>query len=181
MTQERIELRFNPGNPEENALLEALEAQGGEYGGKGRFLKARLLLGYVAIMRELASIQQEHDPLSALDRLARSVSSGHYRVLRELLCDRPVVTQGVMTEPYVSPMPTEAKALSLRTEAIEARSLPDAPIAMVIEVPTLEVVNSMVAPDNDVEKVDPASSVVVPAANPNWASRFASIAGKKEE
>lgn len=85
--QERIELRFSPGNPDERALITALEAQGEAYGARGRFLKARLVKGYYAIMKEVDVIRQESDPLAALDHLAQSVNSGHYRVLRALLTD----------------------------------------------------------------------------------------------
>lgn len=88
MAQERIELRFSPGDADERALIEALEAQGGEYGVKGRFLKARLMRGYHAVLKEVDGIERDSDPLAALDRLAQSVNSGHYRVLRALLTAR---------------------------------------------------------------------------------------------
>jgi hypothetical protein len=91
MAQERIELRLSPANPEEQALNEALLREGDSYGAKGRFLKARALRGYVAFVREVESIRRETDPLAALDRIAQSVNSGHYRVLRALLYARTAV------------------------------------------------------------------------------------------
>jgi hypothetical protein len=91
MVQERIELRLSPANPEEQALNEALLREGDGYGVKGRFLKARALRGYVAFVREVESIRRETDPLAALDRIAQSVTSGHYRVLRALLYARTAI------------------------------------------------------------------------------------------
>lgn len=85
MAQERIELRFSPVNADERALIDALESQGEQYGARGRFLKSRLVRGYYALVREVERIEQESDPLAALDRLAQSVNAGHYRVLRALL------------------------------------------------------------------------------------------------
>ena len=101
MAQERIELRFSPGDADERALIDALEAQGGEYGVKGRFLKARLVRGFDAVLKELDGIERESDPLAALDRLARSVNSGHYRVLRALLSQR----QRLGARPAAGPHP----------------------------------------------------------------------------
>ncbi|MDB6014966.1 MAG: hypothetical protein JWL65_7216 [Gammaproteobacteria bacterium] len=92
MAQERIELRLSPANPEEQALNEALLREGDGYGAKGRFLKARVLRGYVAFVREVESIRRETDPLAALDRIAQSVNSGHYRVLRALLYARTAIS-----------------------------------------------------------------------------------------
>jgi len=88
MAQERIELRFSPGNPNERALIDALGAQGDEYGVKGRFLKERLLQGYAVLQREIEGFMKERDPMAALDLVAATVDAKHYRVLKVLLSDK---------------------------------------------------------------------------------------------
>lgn len=132
MAQKRIELRITPINHDEKALVDALDALGDEYGAKGRFLKARLLRGYVAIMREVESIKQESDPLAALDRLAQSVNSGHYRVLRALLYERtaPVATT-LAAQPAVASSPAalassaDSAPRPPRAEVLVAESVPE--------------------------------------------------------
>lgn len=109
MAQERIELRFSPGNPNERALIDALGALGDEYGAKGRFLKERLLQGYAAILRELDGFMQESDPMAALDRVAASVDAKHYRVLKVLLTSK-VSGQGLLQPQAVSVKAASAAA-----------------------------------------------------------------------
>lgn len=109
MTLKRLELRFLTTTEEDRALLQAFEAEEG-YGEKARFLKARLLRGYVAVMRQVADIKGEPDPLAALDKLAHSVNAGHYRVLRALLYERQASLHEVppAPAPAVERMPAAA-------------------------------------------------------------------------
>jgi hypothetical protein len=158
MAQERIELRLSPANPDEQALNVALDRLGEEYGAKGRFLKVRLLRGYVAFMREVESIRRESDPLAALDRIAQSVNSGHYRVLRAMLYVRtPTHASGGKSAPESAHASQPAPAQPL---VEHARAPSAAPI---------EPTSSSSQPDTS---APPAVAV------PNW-SVFAEIAGKK--
>lgn len=87
MTLERLEVRFSPSSSDEQAIIAALDSLT-EYGAKGRFLKSRLISGYVRILREIESIKQESDPLTSLSRVAASMDSGTYYALRALLYAR---------------------------------------------------------------------------------------------
>jgi hypothetical protein len=105
MTQERIELRFSPGNPTEKALIEALTELGDEYGAKGRFLKTRLLKGFTTILDQLDGLMGEGDPRAALDRLSSSIDAKHYRVLKVMLLARLSPGQGGEDAPEVGSVP----------------------------------------------------------------------------
>ena len=129
MAQERIELRFSPGNPNERALIDALNALGDEYGAKGRFLKERLLKGYTAILHELDGFMQEGDPMAALDRFAPSVDSKHYRVLKVLLTSRmggqTVIPATHVAAPAAAVPPSAARSIEPAAEV----AAPAAPVA----------------------------------------------------
>jgi hypothetical protein len=163
MAMERIELRLSPANPEERALIEALESHSGEYGAMGRFLKARLLRGYVAFQREVEAIRSESDPLAALDRLAQSINSGHYRVLRALL--------------YPQTLAVGVSASTARVNAILAATAED-------ERGTNDFPAAPTRPGPELPIERPASAAqVTESANPapplpNWPA-FAAIAGSK--
>jgi hypothetical protein len=162
MALERIELRLSRANPEECALIEALEQQSGEYGAMGRFLKTRLLRGYVAFAREVQAIRLERDPLAALERLAQSINSGHYRVLRALLYPQPVS----VPEPASSDV--DNKVLTMALDRAAHVKGPPAP----------EVLADLVS-----ETQSTASPTLTPdsahgSTSPNW-SAFAAIAGTK--
>jgi hypothetical protein len=161
MALERIELRLSPANPEERALIEALESQSGEYGAMGRFLKARLLRGYVAFMREVEAIRLESDPLAALDRLAQSINSGHYRVLRALLYPQTPVA-GVSASPV-----RENAAPAATAEKARATDFPAAPRTRAHEAP-------IKPPSSSAQLPESASA----QPTPNWPA-FAAIAGSK--
>lgn len=139
MAQERIELRFSPGNPNERALIDALGALGDEYGAKGRFLKERLLQGYAAILRELDGFMQESDPMAALDRVAASVDAKHYRVLKVLLTSK-VGGQGTVqpqAQQVSAPAPVAAPVVERPIQPVQAVSEPavTAPAAPAASVP----------------------------------------------
>ncbi len=163
MALERIELRLSRANPEERALIEALEQHSGEYGAMGRFLKTRLLRGYVAFMREVQAIRLERDPLAALDRLAQSINSGHYRVLRALL-----YPQTLRVEETASPTldnKVVRMTLDRATHTVDTAALPEG------------------LPEAASETQSTAATALTPnstpcAASPNW-SAFAAIAGTK--
>ena len=85
MAQKRVELRFSPTSPAERALIDALAAQGDEYGAKGRFLKERLVRGHGVLRNELGALLAQANPLAALDGRAGVIGSGHYRALKVML------------------------------------------------------------------------------------------------
>lgn len=146
MAQERIELRFSPGNPNERALIDALGALGDEYGAKGRFLKERLLQGYAAILRELDGFMQESDPMAALDRVAATVDAKHYRVLKVLLTSK--------VSGHETPQPQQVSAPASVAAPVVERPIqpPDQPV--------------QAAPAAAAASVPPeADAVVVPAVN----------------
>lgn len=139
MAQERIELRFSPGNPNERALIDALGALGDEYGAKGRFLKERLLQGYAAILRELDGFMQESDPMAALDRVAATVDAKHYRVLKVLLTSK-VGGQGTVqpqAQQVSAPASVAATVVERPIQPVQAVSEPavTAPAAPAASVP----------------------------------------------
>lgn len=171
MAQERIELRLSPANPEEQALNEALLREGNGYGAKGRFLKARVLRGYVAFVREVESIRSERDPLAALDRIAQSVNSGHYRVLRALLYARTAIADS-RRDGGVDAARTNEYA---RREQFEPAAENHAEFASDDTSPP--------TPPGDGTRSNPlpapnSGSVLRGATVPDW-SMFAQIAGKK--
>lgn len=118
MAIERLEVRFSPSNADEQAIIAALEEQS-EYGAKGRFLKARLIRGYVRMMREIESIKSESDPLAALERVAESMDSGTYYALRSLLypADAP-------SAPSVAAVPAEITTPSTQAAAALVPEMP---------------------------------------------------------
>lgn len=153
MAQERIELRFSPGNPNERALIDALGALGDEYGAKGRFLKERLLQGYAAILRELDGFMQESDPMAALDRVAASVDAKHYRVLKVLL------TSKVGGQGSVQPQAQQVSAPASAPVAAPVVERPIQPVQAVSEP-------AVTAPAAPAASVSPEAAVaVVPAVN----------------
>jgi hypothetical protein len=162
MALERIELRLSRANPEERALIEALEQHSGEYGAMGRFLKTRLLRGYVAFAREVQAIRRESDPLAALDRLAQSINSGHYRVLRALLYPQTVCVQ----EPDSPPADNKVVRMSLDRTA-HASDPPAPEVLPDLASETHSSATTALAPDS--------TNCSTPA---NW-SAFAAIAGTK--
>ncbi len=149
MAQERIELRFSPGNPNERALIDALGALGDEYGAKGRFLKERLLQGYAAILRELDGFMQESDPMAALDRVAATVDAKHYRVLKVLL------TSKVSGHDTVQPQAQQVSAPAPAPVAVPVVERPIQPPAQPVQA--VAVPAASVPPEAD--------AVVVPAVN----------------
>lgn len=159
MAQERIELRFSPGNPNERALIDALGALGDEYGAKGRFLKERLLQGYAAILRELDGFMQESDPMAALDRVAATVDAKHYRVLKVLLTSKvsghgtaqPQAQQVSAPAPAPVAAPVVERPIQPPAQPVQAVAVPE-PIEAVTAAPAASV-----PPE--------AAAVVVPAVN----------------
>lgn len=159
MAQERIELRFSPGNPNERALIDALGALGDEYGAKGRFLKERLLQGYAAILRELDGFMQESDPMAALDRVAATVDAKHYRVLKVLLTSKvsghdtvqPQAQQVSAPAPAPVAAPVVERPIQPPAQPVQAVAVP-APVEAVTAAPAASV-----PPEAD--------AVVVPAVN----------------
>lgn len=126
MTLERLEVRFSPTSADEQAIINALDALS-EYGAKGRFLKSRLVRGYVRAMRDIAIIKAEQDPLSALDRVAQSMDSGSYYALRSLLYAPPSEVPNVVAEvgaarsPALAAEPTPAPVPVSKTSEVPAQ------------------------------------------------------------
>jgi hypothetical protein len=207
MALDRIEIRLSPGNAEERQLIEALE-KSDEYGAKANFLKARLLRGYVAIMREVEHIRSQSDQLAALDRLAQSVNAGHYRVLRALLYQRePVSSPASMVAAVPAPSPAPATAVSAPpeqpllppvaapaallaadpmqpAEGHEAQPQPEPQPAQAAAMATPAAAPAQPEVPSDGDQDAGAAVEPVPApkptVTPNW-SRFAGIAGKRGE
>ena len=195
--QERIELRFSPGNPKERALIDALNAQDDGYGVKGRFLKERLLKGYRIILNEVEQLLQEREPMAALDRVSSSVDSKHYRVLKVLMTNRD--SEGRIVQPraveVVRKVPPVAAAVepqvvlpALSQPAIASQTpqvgLEDAAKAAVVI--SAEMTVDVPAKDGLITKDEPVvveSVAVAPTAAPrkhDWSS-FKGIAGVKRE
>ncbi len=150
MAQERIELRFSPGNPNERALIDALNALGDEYGAKGRFLKERLLKGYTAILNELEGFMREGDPMAALDHFAPTVDSKHYRVLKVLLSSRLDVNGEARPQQLAAPAP---------------KPVAPVPAQPVVEVPNEQTARPVVAPaEVPAQPPAPVTSTLVEAA-----------------
>ena len=161
MAQERIELRFSPGNPNERALIDALGALGDEYGAKGRFLKERLLQGYAAILRELDGFMQESDPMAALDRVAATVDAKHYRVLKVLLTSKVSGHDTVQPQPQAQQVSAPAPVAAPVVERpIQPPAQPVQAVAVPVPVP-VEAVTAAPAASVPPE----AAAVVVPAVN----------------
>jgi hypothetical protein len=95
MAMGRIELRLNPGNPDERPLIDTLEALGNEYGAKTRFLKERLFKGLQVILEETEDFLRTDDPTEALERFSMFTDIQHYRLLKALLDLRIGVTTGI--------------------------------------------------------------------------------------
>lgn len=159
MAQERIELRFSPGNPNERALIDALGALGDEYGAKGRFLKERLLQGYAAILRELDGFMQESDPMAALDRVAATVDAKHYRVLKVLLTSK--VSRHDTVQPQAQQVSAPAPA-PVAAPVVERPIQPPAQPVQAVAVPA-PAEAATAAPAASVPPE--ADAVVVPAVN----------------
>lgn len=147
MAIERLEVRFSPSNPGEQAIITALESQS-EYGAKGRFLKARLIRGYVRMMREMESIKSESDPLAALDRVAESMDAGTYYALRALLYPintEPVSSGSALSAPEVSVAP--AGPVVEPVAVATANNAPDEPLEVSVAAPAAVVVPDPVEAD----------------------------------
>lgn len=155
MAQERIELRFSPGNPNERALIDALGALGDEYGAKGRFLKERLLQGYAAILRELDGFMQESDPMAALDRVAATVDAKHYRVLKVLLTSK--------VSGHDTPQPQAQQVSAPASVAAPVVERPIQPPDQPVQAVAVPVQAASAAPAASVPPE--ADAVVVPAVN----------------
>jgi hypothetical protein len=160
MAIERLEVRFSPSNADEQAIIAALEEQS-EYGAKGRFLKARLIRGYVRMMREIESIKSESDPLAALERVAESMDSGTYYALRSLLYPTaPVPGESVAAVPAeVAPPPMQVAAVSVPEIPHSAASAP----AQALERAAAMVMGSEADTAADAEPV--ASMAIAPASS----------------
>jgi hypothetical protein len=142
MAQERLEVRFSPTNTEEKAIIDALDRLGDEYGAKGRFLKSRLMTGYVRIIRELESIRSEKDPLAALDRVAKSMNSASYYALRSLLyTSSGSISTPVLVAQVATSAPAVAALSDVVTPVLELAPAVAAPLAT--SGPAVEVVEAI--------------------------------------
>jgi hypothetical protein len=165
MALERLELRMNPGKPDEGRLFDALNAQGDAYGNKLQFLKERLLCGFAIITKEIDALLCEPDPLAALDQRAQSMDSMHYRVLRILMLSHSRFDERVtaVVQPLASPV---------------VQSLPPEPQPSVSAVKpiSVEVPNT---PPQTVVAVEENGPVKPAAKTHDWSS-FAGLAGVKK-
>lgn len=173
MAKERIELRLSPINPDERALIEAINERGDEYGAKGQFLKDRILRGYATILAEVEGFLAETDPLKALEQRAASVDAMRFRVLKVLLTDR-----------------LRAKGVPVPASALPATPVMDSALDSVVgsNGQALEPVHEM--PSTQAETAESAAgqvpeqpveqAVEQPAPQHNWAA-FRGLAGVKKE
>jgi hypothetical protein len=195
--QERIELRFSPGNPKERALIDALNAQDDGYGVKGRFLKERLLKGYRIVLTQVERLLQESDPMAALDRFSSSVDSKHYRVLKIMMANRD--SEGRIVQPRAVRVVREVPPVVVAAEPQVVPALPQQ-LAVVSQTPqpgleeapksavviSAEMTVDVPAKDGLITKDEPVlveSVVVAPTVVPrkhDWSS-FKGIAGVKRE
>lgn len=193
MALQRIEIRLSPLDSDEAAVIEAVEALG-QYGAKGRFFKERLIKGLAVVMREVASIQAEADPLTVLDRLASSVNAGHYHVLKALLKPQhstPPVQgaaehtkpQNAHTDERLPPAPLSASDAAESASGVDLS--PALGVAVIceeetrtVELPTVDRVVPGTSVDVDQDSSNNTSPVEVdpPKVKTNWA-QFQAAAG----
>jgi len=101
MKLERLEVRLRPKNPAEQALIEALEAQDGIYGGKNELMRESLLRGYSVLKQKMESLSGSTDEVATHDVLAQTFASGEYgyRVVRTYLDARNQAKAGSNGQP----------------------------------------------------------------------------------
>lgn len=78
MKPERLEVRLRPNNSAEKELIEALDAQDGNHGGKSDLMRECLRIGYATLKNRMKNLSGQGDEIAALDALAQAFSSGEY-------------------------------------------------------------------------------------------------------
>lgn len=78
MKLERFEVRLRPKNPAEQELIEALDAQGGIYGGKNDLMRECLRRGYAAIKQKMESMPGTGGEVETIVALAQDFVRSEY-------------------------------------------------------------------------------------------------------
>lgn len=191
MKLERLEVRLRPKNSAEMELIEALEAQDGNYGGKNELMRECLRRGYTALKQKMESLSGEGDEIAALDALAQAFASGDYgyRVVKTYLNSRNQHSSTALPVQKTAPMPDVNVVMPLAAPVVApvqiepTQEVSPAVVDALISVAE-PLVSSATALEEEVLSPIETASVEVPSERPkrsvDW-TKMRGLAGSGDE
>lgn len=191
MKLERLEVRLRPKNSAEMELIEALEAQDGNYGGKNELMRECLRRGYTALKQKMESLSGEGDEIAALDALAQAFASGDYgyRVVKTYLNSRNQHSPAALPVEKVVPPSNVGAVMPIAVSVMvpeqidSAQDVPPAVIDALISVAAPPVSNAIAVEAEALPPIESASEDV-PADRPkrvvDW-TKMRGLAGSGDE